>query len=82
MFDRVQGRLCGISGCSHDTDCPQGAACVTDDNQTNYCFLICADKPDCNANRSLENESSCTSSLAFVDGAKSRKVCRPPNSGT
>jgi len=76
-----KGGYCGLSGCLHDADCPQGSACVTDDNQTNYCFLICADKPDCNVNRSVDNESSCTSSLTFVDGAKNRKVCRPPNAG-
>lgn len=81
-LSEFKGGYCGISGCSHDTDCPQGSACVTDDNQTRYCFLVCADKPNCNVNRSLENESSCTSSLTFVDGANGRKVCRPPNAGS
>ena len=77
-----KGGYCGVSGCAHDVDCPAGSACVTDDNQTNYCFLICADKPDCNPHRTLDNESSCTSSLTFVDGTMNRKVCRPPLSGT
>jgi hypothetical protein len=77
-----KGGYCGVSGCLHDTDCPQGSACVTNDNQVNYCFLVCADKINCNLNRTADNESNCTSSLAFVDGAMSRKVCRPPNSGT
>jgi hypothetical protein len=77
-----KGGYCGLSGCVHDADCPQGSACVTDDNQTNYCFLICADKTDCNLHRTTDNESSCTSSLTFVDGTMGRKVCRPPNSGT
>src|SRR5215470_10091714 len=45
------GGYCGVSGCVHDTDCPGGSACVTDDNQTNYCFLICVDKVDCNPKR-------------------------------
>jgi len=76
------GGYCGVSACVHDTDCPAGSACVTDDGQINYCFLICADKPECNVNRSAANESSCTSSLTFVDGAGGRKVCRPPLSGT
>jgi hypothetical protein len=75
------GGYCGLAGCVHDTDCPQGSACVTD-NQTNYCFLICAGKTDCNLHRSLANEADCTSSLPFVDGAMNRKVCRPPDSGT
>ena len=76
------GGYCGVSACTHDTDCPAGSACVTDDNQTNYCFLICADKPECNVRRSVDNESSCTSSLTFIDGTMGRKVCRPPLSGT
>lgn len=75
------GGYCGVSACAHDADCPAGSACVTDDNQINYCFLICADKPDCNVRRSAANESNCTSSLTFVDGAAGRKVCRPPLSG-
>jgi hypothetical protein len=76
-----KGGYCGVSDCAHDADCPAGSACVTDDNQTNYCFLVCVDKTDCNLHRSADNESSCTSSLTFVDGAMNRKVCRPPYSG-
>jgi len=76
-----KGGYCGKSMCLRDTDCPAGSACVTEDNQTNYCFLICLDKPDCNPRRSVENESNCTSSLTFVDGANGLKVCRPPSSG-
>jgi hypothetical protein len=75
------GGYCGLSGCVHDTDCPQGSACVTD-GQTNYCFLVCAAKTDCNLHRSAADESDCTSALTFVDGTMNRKVCRPPNSGT
>ncbi|HXU02334.1 MAG TPA: hypothetical protein VN903_15315 [Polyangia bacterium] len=76
-----KGGYCGRADCVHDTDCPAGSACVTADNGMNYCFLICADKPDCNVRRSLDNESNCTSSLAFADGTKDRKVCNPPSSG-
>jgi hypothetical protein len=75
------GGYCGLAGCLHDTDCPAGSACVTD-NQTNYCFLVCASKTDCNLHRSPANEADCTSSLTFTDGTMGRKVCRPPNSGT
>ena len=76
------GGYCGVSPCTHDSDCPGGSACVTADDQINYCFLICNDKPECNVRRSAANESNCTSSLTFVDGADGRKVCRPPLSGT
>jgi hypothetical protein len=76
-----KGGYCGVSPCTHDADCPQGSACVTEDNGTNYCFLVCLDKPECNPHRSVENESSCNSSLTFVDGTMGRKVCRPPRSG-
>jgi len=47
------------------------------DDDTNYCFLICVDKPDCNDHRPVEDEASCVSSLPFVDGAMGRKACRP-----
>jgi hypothetical protein len=77
-----KGGYCGLAGCQHDTDCPGGSACVTDDNGVNYCFLVCAQKTDCNLHRAAADESDCTSSLTFVDGTMSRKVCRPPNSGT
>ena len=77
------GGYCGVAGCQHDTDCPGGSACVIDsDNGMNYCFLVCVDKTDCNAKRSAANESSCVSSLTFVDGTMNRKVCRPPLSGS
>ena len=46
------GGYCGVSGCLHDSDCPGGSACVTEDNQVNYCFLTCVDKADCNLHRS------------------------------
>lgn len=70
-----------LGACSddaNDTDCPEGSACVVDDvNSMNYCFLICVEKADCNANRPVESEASCTSSLTFVDGDMGRKACRP-----
>ena len=77
-----KGGYCGIAGCQHDSECPQGSACVTDGDGANYCFLVCATKTDCNAHRTADNEADCTSSLTFLDGTMSRKVCRPPNSGT
>jgi len=77
-----RGGYCGAAACVHDTDCPSGSACVTADDGLNYCFLVCADKPECNVHRSLANESNCTSSLSFVDGTMGRKVCSPPMGGT
>lgn len=79
---QFKGGYCGVSGCLHDSDCPGGSACVTEDNGTNYCFLICTQKTDCNLNRSAADESDCNSSLAFVDGDTNVKVCRPPDSGS
>ena len=76
------GGYCGALGCAHDVDCPAGSACVTEDDGVNYCFLVCADKPNCNPHRSPANESNCVASIPFVDGAGGRKVCRPPLSGT
>ena len=76
------GGYCGVANCLHDTGCPGGSACVTEDDGVNYCFLICNDKIDCNPKRSAANESSCVSSLTFIDGTMGRKVCRPPLSGT
>ena len=78
---QFKGGYCGLSGCGGDVDCPDGSACITEDDGTRYCFLTCADKSDCNDNRSLENEASCVSSLPFVDGANGRKVCRPSLGG-
>jgi hypothetical protein len=79
---QFKGGYCGVARCTTDSGCPQGSACVTNDDQVNYCFLVCADKSECNLRRSADNESSCTSSLTFVDGTMGRKVCRPPLSGT
>ncbi len=77
-----RGGYCGVEDCTADVDCPTGSACVTEDDGHNYCFLVCANKPECNVHRSLDNESNCVASLPFVDAADGRKVCRPPLSGT
>ena len=55
--------------------------CVTHDDGVNYCFRDCVDKPDCNRNRSLENEANCVGSITFVDPRNDRKACEPPSSG-
>ena len=77
-----RGGYCGVEDCTADADCPNGSACVTEDDGHNYCFLLCDSKPDCNAHRSTANEANCVSSLTFVDDANGRKVCRPPFGGT
>ena len=75
------GGYCGLADCTGDIDCPEDSACIAHDDGTNYCFRICVDKPDCNENRDVENESNCSSSVTFVDGTQGRKACVPPSSG-
>ena len=74
-----KGGYCGIKGCLHDTDCPDLSACIAHTDGMNYCFRICVDKPDCNANRDVENEANCSSNVTFVDGTMGRKACVPPS---
>ncbi len=75
------GGYCGLKDCTGDVDCPEASACVTHDDGVNYCFRLCVDKPDCNRNRSLENEANCVGSgvVDFVDPPNERKVCVPPS---
>jgi len=74
-----KGGYCGVQGCTSDTDCPQGSACVTHTDAMNYCFLVCSTKEQCNVSRTVDNESNCSSSTTFVDGAQGRKACIPPS---
>lgn len=78
---QFKGGYCGLEGCEGDVDCPEGSACVTHDDGTNYCFRVCQDKPECNLNRSAANESNCVGSITFVDDRNDRKACEPPSSG-
>jgi len=78
---QFKGGYCGLQNCAHDTDCVEDSACIAHTDGQNYCFRICVDKPDCNANRDLENEANCSSSATFVDGTNGRKACIPPSSG-
>ena len=78
------GGYCGLADCEGDADCPDGSACVTHDDGSgaaNYCFRLCAEKPECNQHRSTENEANCSSNVDFVDGTQDRKACVPPSSG-
>jgi hypothetical protein len=74
-----KGGYCGLAGCTGDGDCPESSACITHDDGRNYCFRTCANKPDCNANRSVDNEANCVSSVTWVDGDMGRKACNPPS---
>ena len=78
---QFKGGYCGLEGCSGDVDCPDGSACVTHDDGKNYCFRVCTDKPECNRNRSAENESNCSANITFVEEPQERKACVPPSSG-
>jgi hypothetical protein len=74
-----KGGYCGIQDCEGDEECPDDSACIAHEDGVNYCFRTCIDKPDCNANRDLENEANCSSSVTFVDGTMGRKACVPPS---
>ena len=82
------GGYCGLEGCeaaadcSDGTCCPDGSACVTADDGENYCYRLCQEREDCNANRPV-NPANCVGSgtINFVDGGTDRKACEPPSSG-
>ncbi len=74
-----KGGYCGLESCTSNADCPELSACVTHDDNKNYCFRTCLEKPECNANRSLENEANCSSSVDYVDGKAGSKACVPPS---
>ena len=71
---------CGIEDCQADSDCPLGSACVAHTDGSNYCFLLCSNKPDCNINRSVDGEANCVSSIVFVESEVGHsKACEPPS---
>lgn len=72
-----KGGYCGLSGCTKDEDCVSGSSCVRVSG-ANYCFRNCTDKPQCNANRSADNEANCVGNADHV-GASTSKVCVPPS---
>ena len=74
-----KGGYCGIADCVADDECPDGSRCVTHDDGSNYCFLTCIDKIDCNTNRDAESESNCSSSITYVDEPQDGKACVPPS---
>ena len=76
---QFKGGYCGSTGCSDNADCPGSSACVTHTDGKNYCFRVCVDKVECNANRDLANEANCSSNITFASGKKEGKACVPPS---
>jgi hypothetical protein len=76
------GGYCGLEDCEGDVGCPEGSRCVAHTDAKNYCFRVCQNKPECNGNRSVENEANCSANIVFVDEPKDRKACVPPSSGS
>jgi hypothetical protein len=72
-----KGGYCGRANCQTSEDCPEGSSCA-DLEGSFYCFLHCTDKAQCNQNRSVENESNCSSSVDPVEGGE-LKLCIPPS---
>lgn len=77
---QFKGGYCGLAGCKANADCPDASACVTHSDGKNYCFRVCKDKGECNANRSGDNASNCSSNITFASGKKEGKACVPPSS--
>ena len=78
---QFKGGYCGVEDCSSAADCPMGSDCVAHDDGSNYCFRTCANKPECNLNRDLDNEANCSSSVDYVQTPKdaTQKACVPPS---
>lgn len=74
-----KGGYCGLKGCQADAECPPGSGCVAHDDGSTYCFLLCADKPECNYTRPPAIEANCSSKIDFVGGQKANKACVPPS---
>ncbi len=77
-LQQFKGGYCGVSGCTVDADCPSTSACVTHDDNVNYCFRTCSSKSECNANRDAANESNCSGSITWAD-TDAGKACVPPS---
>lgn len=76
-LSQFKGGYCGIIDCIDHDDCPEGSACVAHDDGFNYCFRVCADKAECNDNRSVDNEANCSANITWV-GEDFGKACVPP----
>lgn len=74
-----KGGYCGLEDCQTSAECPPGSGCVAHDDGRNYCFLLCNEKPECNATRPIDIEANCASKITFADGDKDSKACVPPS---
>jgi len=74
-----KGGYCGLKGCHSSAECPPGSACIEHDDGKNYCFLRCAEKPECNYTRPADIEANCSSNITFADATKGSKACVPPS---
>ena len=74
-----KGGYCGVRNCNGNADCPDGSACVAHTDGVNYCFLLCAEKYQCNYYRPASDESNCSANITFVDNNKGAKACVPPS---
>lgn len=73
-----RGGYCGVQGCTVHADCPEDSFCVAHTDGNDYCFRTCTDKAECNANRSADNESNCSSNITPTEPSTS-KACVPPS---
>jgi len=78
------GGYCGIPDCANTAECPEGAICVAHTDGNNYCFRVCANKPECNLNRDPSVESNCSANFVWANAPDDdgSKACIPPSSGT
>lgn len=73
-----KGGYCGVKDCTTNAGCPGGSGCVTHSDSVNYCFRLCDAKAECNANRTVANESNCSGSITWAD-VDLGKACVPPS---
>lgn len=82
---QFKGGYCGIEDCTASEQCPNGSACVMHEDGHNYCFRLCADKPECNRYRSPDVEANCSSNVEYTGTGAAKdalgKACVPPSSG-
>lgn len=76
---QFKGGYCGLEDCVNNAECPERSACVAHEDNVNYCFRSCVDKPECNLNRSPDNESNCSSNVDYVEDDTPGKSCVPPS---
>jgi hypothetical protein len=89
-----KGGYCGSKDCTKNEECPKGGICVAHTDGTNYCFLTCQEKVDCNENRGKEEDgtwANCSGSFSYAStededalkdlpaDAARPKACIPPS---